>query len=58
MSNFIQLIWQANAGNTPKKIQASFMKFTSQQIKFDFVANHLLVLDKFGIIAKDRTISA
>jgi putative transposase len=29
MSNHIHLIWQAFAGNTPEKIQASFMKFTA-----------------------------
>ena len=55
MSNHIHLIWQALAGNTPEKIQASFMKFTAQQIKFDLVANHPLVLDKFRVNAKDRT---
>jgi putative transposase len=29
MSNHIHLIWQAFTGNTPEKIQASFMKFTA-----------------------------
>ena len=27
-------------GNTPEKIQASFMKFTAHQIKLDLVANY------------------
>ena len=31
------------------------MKYTSQQIKFDLVQNHPLVLDKFKVNAKDRT---
>jgi putative transposase len=55
MSNHIHLIWQALAGNTPEKVQAGFMKFTAQQIKFDLVAHHPLVLDKFRVNAKDRT---
>ena len=54
MSNHIHLIWQALAGKTPEQIQHSFMKFTAQQIKFDLVENHPLVLDKFRVNAKDR----
>jgi putative transposase len=41
-SNHIHLIWQALAGNTPEKIQAGFMKYTAQQIKFDLIKYHLL----------------
>jgi len=33
MSNHIHLIWQALPGFTPSAIQASFMKYTAQQIK-------------------------
>lgn len=54
MSNHIHLIWQALPGKTPTQIQHSFMKYTAQQIKFDLVANHPLVLDKFRVNAKDR----
>jgi REP element-mobilizing transposase RayT len=54
MSNHIHLIWQALSGSTPQSIQLSFMKFTAQQIKFDCIKNHLLVLEKFKVNAKDR----
>ena len=33
MSNHIHLIWQALTGFTPSGVQASFMKYTAQQIK-------------------------
>ena len=55
MDNHIHLIWQALPGKTPEQIQLSFMKYTAQQIKFDLVASHPLVLDKFKVNAKDRT---
>ena len=54
MSNHIHLIWQVLPGNTPLKVQASFMKFTAQQIKFDLIKNHPLVLEKFKVDAADR----
>lgn len=54
MSNHIHLIWQALPGNTPLKIQASFMKYTAQQIKFDLIEHHPLVLDQFRVNKKDR----
>lgn len=54
MNNHIHLIWQALA-DTPEKIQLAFMKFTAQQIKFDLIKNHPLVLEKFKVNAKDRT---
>jgi putative transposase len=54
MSNHIHLIWQALPGKTPEQVQHSFMKFTAQQIKFDLVKNHPLVLNKFRVDAKDR----
>ena len=54
MNNHIHLIWQALPGNTPGQIQLSFMKYTTQQIKFDLVQNHPMVLDKFRVNAKDR----
>ena len=55
MDNHIHLIWQALPGKTPEQIQHSFMKYTAQQIKFDLVESHPLVLDKFRVNAKDRT---
>ena len=55
MDNHIHLIWQALPGKTPKQIQLSFMKYTAQQIKFDLVESHPLVLDKFRLNAKDIT---
>ena len=55
MNNHIHLIWQALPDKTPEQIQHSFMKYTAQQIKFDLVQNHPLVLDKFRVNAKDRT---
>jgi REP element-mobilizing transposase RayT len=55
MNNHIHLIWQALPGNTPGQIQHRFMKYTAQQIKFDLVQNHSLVLDEFRVNAKDRT---
>ncbi|MEO6720443.1 MAG: transposase [Ferruginibacter sp.] len=55
MDNHIHLIWQTLPGKTPEQIQQSFMKYTAQQIKFDLVESHPLVLDKFRVNAKDRT---
>jgi hypothetical protein len=33
MSNHIHLIWQPLFGFTPSDVQASFMKYTAQQLK-------------------------
>ena len=55
MDNHLHMIWQAIGNKTPKQLQHSFMKFTAQQIKFDLIKNHPLVLDKFRVNAKDRT---
>ena len=54
MSNHVHLIWQALIGNTPSKVQASFMKFTAKEIKLDLQKNHPLVLEKFKVNAADR----
>lgn len=35
-------------------LNRSFMKLATQQINFDLVANHTLVLDKFRVNTKDR----
>ena len=53
MDNHIHLIWQAVGDKTTVQLQHSFMKYTAQQIKFDLVQNHPLVLDKFRVNAKD-----
>ena len=55
MSNHIHLIWQVLPDKIAQQVQHSFMKYTAQQIKFDLVANHLVVLEKFRVNAKDRT---
>ena len=55
MNNHIHLIWQVLSGNTPEKVQQSFMKYTAQQIKFDLVEHHPRVLEQFRVNAKDRT---
>ena len=54
MSNHVHLIWQVLTGNTPQKVQASFMKFTAKEIKLDLQKNHPLVLEKFKVNAADR----
>ena len=54
MSNHVHLIWQALPGNSPQKVQASFMKFTAKEIKLDLQKNHPLVLEKFKVNAADR----
>ena len=54
MSNHIHLIWQIMPGNTPEKVQLSFMKFTAQQIKFDLMNNNPTLLQEFKVGAKDR----
>ncbi len=40
MSNHIHLIWQALNDFTPSAIQASFMKYTAQQIKRSLIKNN------------------
>ena len=55
MTNHIHLIWQTLQGKTPKQIQHSFLKYTAQQIKFDLIEHHPLVLERFRVDAKDRT---
>ena len=55
MTNHIHLIWQTLPGKTPKQIQHSFLKYTAQQIKFDLIEHHPLVLERFRVDAKDRT---
>ncbi|MDQ3392981.1 MAG: hypothetical protein M3512_02515 [Bacteroidota bacterium] len=36
-------------------VQRDFMKFTSQQIKFDLKGNHLKVLEQFNVDSIERS---
>lgn len=54
MSNHIHLIWQALAGFTPSDIQASFMKYTAQQIKRSLIENDSNKLALFKVNKYDR----
>jgi REP element-mobilizing transposase RayT len=55
MNNHIHLIWQILSGNTPEKVQHSFMKYTAQHLKFDLLKHYPRVLEQFRVNAKDRT---
>lgn len=39
MSNHIHLIWRPLVGFTPSDVQASFMKYTAQQLKCSLIKN-------------------
>ena len=54
MSNHIHLIWQALPGFTPSGVQASFMKYTAQQIKRSLIKNEPNMLDAFKVNKYDR----
>ena len=54
MQNHIHLIWQPLPGQTPQKIQFSFLKYTAQQIKFDLQKTNPDFLEQFKVDAKDR----
>ena len=47
MSNHIHLIWQPMFGFTPSNIQASFMKYTAQQLKRSLSKNNIEALGSF-----------
>ena len=49
MSNHIHLVWQSLVGFTPSNIQASFIKYTVQQLKRSLIKNDAEVLGNFGI---------
>ncbi len=55
MDNHFHLIWQMKPGHKPDAVQRDFLKFTSQQIKFDLQKNNPLFLEQFRVDAKDRT---
>ena len=54
MSNHIHLIWQPLFGFSPSNIQASFMKFTDQQLKRSLSNNNVETLASFKVNKYDR----
>ena len=54
MHNHIHLIWQAMNDFTPSAIQASFMKYTAQQIKRSLIKNNPDMLANFKVNKYDR----
>ena len=54
MSNHIHLIWQPMFGFTPSAIQASFMKYTAQQLKRSLTKNNIEALAFFKVNKYDR----
>ena len=55
MSNHIHLIWQALPGFTPEDNQASFMKYTAQQMKKILTKDNPVFLEEFKVNKYDRT---
>jgi len=54
MSNHIHLIWQALTGFTPSGVQASFMKYTAQQIKRSLAKDNSDMLTGLKVNKYDR----
>lgn len=54
MSNHIHLIWQPLFGFKLSDIQASFMKFTAQQLKRSLTKNNVEALSSFKVNKYDR----
>ena len=54
MNNHIHLIWQPLFGHTPSTIQASFMKYTAQQLKRSLINNNANALNSFKVNKYDR----
>ena len=54
MSNHIHFIWQPMFGFTPSGIQASFMKYTAQQLKGSLIKNDDAFLAEFKVNKYDR----
>ena len=54
MSNHIHLIWQPLFGFSPSDIQASFMKYTAQQLKRSLTKNNPQALADFKVNKYDR----
>ena len=58
MSNHLHLIWQPLFGFTPSDIQASFMKFTAQQLKASLLKNNTSFLEEFKVNKYDVNINS
>jgi len=54
MPNHLHLIWQMQPGHERQNVQRDFLKFTSQQIRFNMQINHAEWLKEFKVNAKDR----
>ena len=54
MSNHLHLIWQPLFGYTPSNIQASFLKYTGQQLKRSLTENNVSLLADFKVNKYDR----
>lgn len=54
MSNHIHVIWQPQFGYTPSGVQASFMKYTAQQLKRALEKSNPDLLESFRVNKEDR----
>ena len=54
MNNHIHLIWQPLTGFTPSGVQASFMKYTAQQLKRSLIKNEPEKIETFKVNKYDR----
>lgn len=54
MPNHLHLLWKMEEPHKREDVQRDFLKYTAQQIKYDLVKNHPLVLERFRVDAKDR----
>ena len=54
MPNHIHLIWQIQAGHKRENVQRDFLKFTSQNIRYDLMEFNNELLQEFKVDAKDR----
>ena len=54
MPNHFHWIWQMKSDTSLSGVQQRLMKFVAQQIKFDLLDHHPLVLQQFKVARKDR----
>lgn len=54
MPNHLHFIWQMQPLIHPSDVQRDFLKYTSQQIKYDLRQHHPDVLEHFKVHAADR----
>lgn len=54
MPNHIHLLWKTEEPNLREEVQRDFLRYTAQQIKFDLLDHHPIVLEKFQVGPKDR----